>query len=60
MTIEQTGAPVNARLIYLPWPDNPTIKDWPEFHKRYLADDFEFRSTDNNGHYRIVGLPGAD
>ncbi len=53
-----SGAPVRARMFYLPWPDNPHIKDLPEFNSNHLHGAQSRYETDLEGRFRLVGLPG--
>ncbi|MEX0679502.1 MAG: hypothetical protein WD063_20680 [Pirellulales bacterium] len=53
-----TGEPVKAKVLYLPWPDNPNIKGLVEFTSgRLMGDEHRYR-TDDEGRFTLVGLPG--
>jgi len=52
------GAPVQAHLYYLPWPDNEAIKDLPEFNAGHLPGSHMRYESDADGRFRLVGLPG--
>ncbi len=50
---------VGARMYYLPWQSNPFVRKVPEFQDDGNADGDQARyQTDQNGNYRLVGLPG--
>ena len=49
---------VGARMYYLPWQSNPFVRKVPEFQDDSNADGDQTRyQTDQNGNYRLVGLP---
>ncbi len=58
VTAKATGAPLHARLLYVPHPDNPRMADIPEFNSRRLPGPQWRYETDDRGNYSIVGLPG--
>jgi len=50
---------VGARMYYLPWQSNSFVRKVPEFQDDGNADGDQARyQTDQNGNYRLVGLPG--
>jgi hypothetical protein len=54
-----SGTPItNARMYYVPWPDNPNIKALPEFNHGTLPGPQVRYTVDAQGHYKVVGLPG--
>jgi beta-lactamase regulating signal transducer with metallopeptidase domain/protocatechuate 3,4-dioxygenase beta subunit len=54
-----TGAPVaSAHMFFVPWPDNPAIKGLPEFTSRHLLGPQDRYTTDPEGRFTLVGLPG--
>lgn len=53
-----TGEPVAAKMLYVPFPDNPHAPDTPEFPDgsyRWIQDRHR---TQVDGSYRVVALPG--
>lgn len=60
VTNKATGEPVQAvRLHYLPYRTNPFAQATPEFDKDGNVDGDQTRyQTNENGEYRLVGLPG--
>ena len=57
---QANGRPVRAVVQYLPFRDNPHLKEYPDasFFDNALFDEAEFR-TDDDGHFRAVVLPGG-
>ncbi|MEZ6033172.1 MAG: M56 family metallopeptidase [Planctomycetaceae bacterium] len=60
VTNKATGEPVQAvRLHYLPYRTNPFAQATPEFDENGNVDGDQTRyQTNENGEYRLVGLPG--
>jgi protocatechuate 3,4-dioxygenase beta subunit len=52
-----TGKPVAAKMKYIPFPDNPSARDTPEFVDR-SRDAIDRYRTRADGSYRLVALPG--
>lgn len=58
VTNTATSQPVvAARIQYMPFESNPAVKRHPNFHMAMFIDPDRYQ-TDENGNYRIVGLPG--
>jgi hypothetical protein len=57
-TNKATGRPVVARIYYLPFRDNPFARRLPEYHDRSVDGEDNERWTQEDGSFRIVGLPG--
>ena len=54
----QTGEGVRANVYYIPWPDNPHISSFPDFNTDILPALHDRFQSDDQGRYRLVGLPG--
>ena len=57
-TNKATGKAVVARIYYLPFRDNPFARRLPEYQGRSVDGEDNERGTQEDGTFRIVGLPG--
>ncbi len=55
-----TGKPAAAKVVYLPWHDNRSIDDLPEFQGLGLmgVDPTNTPNTDADGRFKLIGIPG--
>ena len=55
-----TGAPIaGARMVFVPWPDNPNVNDVADLTRGHWREDVGGRyETDRDGRYTLVGVPG--
>ncbi len=60
VTDAASGKPIQAVATYLPFRDNPHVKDCPDasFFNNNVSDEAEFR-TDEAGRFRAIALPGG-
>ena len=58
VTAADTDEPVAAKMLYVPFPDNPHAPDTPEFPDGSYRCIQDRHRTQVDGSYRVVALPG--